>query len=254
MKRGVSRQPALLYPSTKLVPRPAVKKVRLVDLFLFIYIFAYKQKYMWIEFQLKMRAFRVFSVQDVKKQFPSMNLMNLVRWQEKGYILKLRNRWYAFNDADSHENIEWLAANLIYSPSYVSLHTALSWHNLIPEMIATCTSVTTLKTNKFSTPLGSFDYHRIKPELFGFGYVLEDMNASVKETRRQIMVATPQKALLDFFYINSYYDTVKDIEDLRLNETELSKIINTEFYQYLGKFQSIALDRRIQILIKLYGL
>lgn len=209
---------------------------------------------MWIEFQAKMGPFRVFSTSDVEKQFPSMNLMNLVRWQEKGYIMKLRNRWYAFNDAESHENLEWLAANLIYSPSYVSLHTALSWYNLIPEMITTCTSVTTLKTNKFSTPLGSFDYHRIKPELFGFGYVLENMKASVRETGRQIMVASPQKAILDFFYINSYYNTEKDIEDLRLNESELVNIINPEFYQYLGRYQSNALDRRIQKLTKLHGL
>lgn len=209
---------------------------------------------MWIEFQTKMRPFRVFSVQDVKKQFPSMNLMNLVRWQEKGYILKLRNRWYAFNDEESYENIVWLAANLIYVPSYVSLHSALSWYNLIPEMIATTTSVTTRKTNRFSTPLGSFDYHSIKPELFGFGYILEDMGPSGKGTSRQIMVATPQKAILDFFYINSFYNSEQDIENLRLNETELAGIINTEFYQYLGKYQSQALDRRIRKMIKLYDL
>jgi predicted transcriptional regulator of viral defense system len=209
---------------------------------------------MWVDFQAKMRPFRVFSVQDVKKQFPSMNLMNLVRWQEKGYILKLRNRWYAFNDTESSENVEWLVANLIYSPSYVSLHTALSWYNLIPEMIATTTSVTTLKTNKFSTPLGSFDYHSMKPELFGFGYVLENMDSSGNKTSRKIMVATAQKAILDFFYINSYYNTEKEIENLRLNETELANIINPEFYQYLGKYQSQALDRRIRKMIKLYEL
>jgi predicted transcriptional regulator of viral defense system len=209
---------------------------------------------MWIEFQAKMRPFRVFSVQDVKKQFPSMNLMNLVRWQEKGYILKLRNRWYAFNDRESNENMGWLAANLIYSPSYISLHTALSWYNLIPEMIPTTTSVTTRKTNKFSTPLGSFDYHSIKPELFGFGYVLEDMGSSVRDTGRKIMVATPQKAILDFFYINNYYETEKDIEDLRLNETELVNIINPEFNKNLGKYQSNALERRIRKLTKLYDL
>lgn len=209
---------------------------------------------MWVEFQTEMRPFRVFSVQDVKKQFPSMNLMNLVRWQEKGYILKLRNRWYAFNDAESSENMEWLAANSIYSPSYVSLHTALSWYNLIPEMIAITTSVTTQKTNRFSTPLGSFDYHSIKPELFGYGYVLENMDSSGNRTSRKIMVATPQKAILDFFYINSYYDTEKEIENLRLNETELANIINSEFYQYLGKYQSQALDRRIRKMIKLYDL
>ena len=183
-----------------------------------------------------------------------MNLMNLVRWQEKGYILKLRNRWYTFNDAGSHENMEWLTANLIYAPSYISLHTALSWYNLIPEMIASTTSVTTRKTNKFSTPLGSFDYHSIKPELFGFGYVLENIDSSGKVTGRKIMVATPQKAILDFFYINSYYKTENDIEDLRLNESELANYINPRFYMYLEKYQSIALDRRIRKLTKLYSL
>ncbi len=209
---------------------------------------------MWVEFQAKLSPFRVFSVQDVKKIFPSMNLMNLVRWQEKGYILKLRNRWYAFNDAKSSENIEWLAANLMYAPSYISLHTALSWYNLIPEMIATTTSVTTRKTNKFSTPLGSFDYHRMKPELFGFGYILEDMDSSGKKISRQIMMATPQKAILDFFYINSYYNSEKEIVDLRLNEAELGRIINAEFFQYLGKYENRALEIRIRKLTKLFNL
>jgi predicted transcriptional regulator of viral defense system len=208
---------------------------------------------MWVEFQGKMRPFRVFSVQDVKKQFPSMNLMNLVRWQEKGYILKLRNRWYAFNDAESSENIEWLAANLIYSPSYISLHTALSWYNLIPEMIATTTSMTTRKTNKFSTPLGPFDYHSMKPDLFGFGYVLENVDNSGIGAGRKIMVATPQKAILDFFYINSFYNSEKDIEDLRLNETVLAGIINPEFYKYLVRYHSNALEQRIRKITKLYG-
>jgi predicted transcriptional regulator of viral defense system len=203
---------------------------------------------MWGEFQSKIKPFRVFSTTDVEKQFPSMNLMNLVRWQEKGYILRLRNRWYAFNDAESHENIEWLAANLIYVPSYISLHTALSWYNLIPEMIATTTSVTTRKTNKFSTPLGDFDYHRIKPELFGFGYSLEDVDADRNKSNgsRKIMVATPQKAILDFFYINSFYDSAKDMEDLRLNDSELANILN--------KYESRALERRIRLMTKTYGL
>jgi hypothetical protein len=49
----------------------------------------------------------------MKIQFPSMSLMNRVCWQEKGYILKPTNRWYAFNDAESPENVEWLAARLI---------------------------------------------------------------------------------------------------------------------------------------------
>lgn len=185
-----------------------------------------------------------------------MNLMNLVRWQRKGYIQRLRNRWYVFNDEKSNENIEWLAANLIYTPSYISLHTALSWYNLIPEMVVTTTSVTTRKTTKFFTPLGNFDYHRIKPELFGFGYTLEDMAALRSESNnsRKIMVATPQKAILDFFYINNFYSSEKDMEDLRLNDTELVKIVNKEFYQYLARFESRALESRIRLMTKTYSL
>ncbi len=185
-----------------------------------------------------------------------MNLMNLVRWQKKGYLSRLRNKWYAFSDAESYENIEWLAANQIYAPSYISLNTALSWYNLIPEMITTTTSVTTLKTNKFSTPLGAFDYHRIKPDIFGFGYVLENVDDYMGErgNSRKIMVASPQKAILDFFYINNFYNTEKDIKDLRLNETELEKIINAEFYQLLTRFQCRALEQRIRLMTKTSGL
>jgi predicted transcriptional regulator of viral defense system len=168
----------------------------------------------------------------------------------------LRNRWYAFNDAESHENIEWLAANLIYAPSYISLHTALSWYNVIPEMIVLTTSVSTRKTNRFHTPLGDFDYHRIKPGLFGFGYTLEVMDAARSRSgnSRMIMMATPQKAILDFFYINSFYSSEKDMEDLRLNDTELAKIVNKEFYQYLAKYKSKTLESRIQLMTKTYGL
>ena len=211
---------------------------------------------MWVSFRDRMRPYRVFSVQDVKKQFPSMNPMNLVRWQEKGYILKLRNQWYAFNDAESHENIEWLAANLIYAPSYISLHTALSWYNLIPETVIPTTSVTTRKTNKFSNPLGVFDYHSIKPEVFGFGYMLQNMDALKRDhgNSRKIMVASPQKAVLDFFYINSFYNSERDMKDLRFNETELERIINNEFYLFLARFGSKALEHRIRLMKKAYGL
>lgn len=200
-----------------------------------------------------MKPFRVFSIRDVEKQFPSMNLMNLVRWQKKGYISKLRNRWYVFNDTESRENVEWLAANLIYAPSYISLHTALSWYNLIPEMIATTTSVTTLKTNKFSTPLGNFDYHNLKPDIFGFGYVLENIDAH-RIRSRKIMVATPQKAILDFFYINSFYNSEQDFIDLRLNESELSKYLNEDFYKSIERYQNKALERKIRLMTKTYGL
>jgi hypothetical protein len=96
----------------------------------------------------------------------------------------------------------------------------------------------------------------MKPQLFGFGYSFENVDPykGKSQTSRKIMLATPQKAILDFFYINNYYNTEKDVEDLRLNGNELEKIINTEFYNLLEKFRNTALERRIQLMIKTYGL
>jgi len=123
-------------------------------------------------------------------------------------------------------------------------------------MIASTTSVTTLKTTKFSTPLGNFDYHSIKPELFSFGYSLDDINSSGnrRSNGRMIMIATPQKAILDFFYVNSFYNSLKEMENLRLNDTKLAVTINEEFYRFLAKYESMALERRIKLMIKAYGL
>jgi len=44
------------------------------------------------------------------------------------------------------------------------------------------------------------------------------------------------------------------MEELRLNETELSKVVNEEFYQLLARFESRALEHRIRLMTKTYGL
>ncbi|GAH77038.1 unnamed protein product, partial [marine sediment metagenome] len=75
-----------------------------------------------------------------------------------------------------HGNMPWLAANLIYQPSYISLHTALSFYNLIPEAVYTTTSITTKKTNLFNTHIGNFSYNTVKKAVFGFGHKLLDFN------------------------------------------------------------------------------
>jgi len=126
----------------------------------------------YIEFRNKMESFGVFSITDIEKMFPAFIRLNFINWQKKGYILKIRKRWYCFNYDDVSKNVAWLAANLIYQLSYISLQTALSFYGLIPEAIYTVTSVSTKKTNYFETPVGTFSYNKIKSQLFGFGQTL----------------------------------------------------------------------------------
>ncbi len=215
---------------------------------------------MWIEFKDKMEPFRVFSVRDIRKMYPGLNKMNLVRWQHKGYLVKIINGWYCFADNYSNENILWLSANLIYKPSYISLHTALSFYNLIPEAIYPTTSVTTKKTRHFVTPVGNFSYNKLKPQVFGFGQTLMDMrkfsgvSTGTGYTIRKIVVAEIEKAILDFFYILPQYNTEKEIANLRFDYSVLQDMDKEKFYHYLDRFKNKALDSRIFKMMKVYAI
>src|SRR5438270_12510241 len=52
-------------------------------------------------------------------------------------------------------------AQYIYGPSFISLESALSYHNLIPEAVYTTTSVTSKRSKEFKTPLGYFSYRQV---------------------------------------------------------------------------------------------
>lgn len=212
---------------------------------------------MWLEFKEKMEPFRVFSTRDINKMFPQMNKMNLVRWQKKEYLTKIINGWYCFNQTYENENIVWLTANRVRQPSYISLHTALSYYSIIPEAVYTTTSVTTNKTVHYNTHPGNFSYHSISPGLYGFGQKLIDYSGKSSDATilpRKLLIAEPEKAVLDFFYLFPYYRSEKELRDLRFDPETISGMNNEKLYQYLDRFENKALNNRIFTLIKVYSL
>ena len=81
-------------------------------------------------------------------------------------------------------------ARALYSPAYVSLEWALHEHGLIPDVVFAVTLVSPRGKRRFVTPAGEFIYHKIKQKLFcGF-----DPDS---------LLATPEKALVDYFYLFS---------------------------------------------------
>ena len=69
-------------------------------------------------------------------------------------------------DIDINEDILFLIANKSYYPSYISLETAFSYYNIIPEIVYNITSITSKKTIEFNFQNSTFTYNKINSHLF----------------------------------------------------------------------------------------
>jgi predicted transcriptional regulator of viral defense system len=160
------------------------------------------------EFRNVFHGQKIFSTGDIAKEWKDFNYVNLVNWQNKGYILQLRNTWYTFPETIRTEADLFLLANRLRKPSYISLETALRYYNWIPESVFSLTSVTTLKPVEWHTPVGHFTYRSVQPRLF-FGY------QSLEKQGAFFNIADPEKTLLDLLYFHPHLDGMSYLELLR---------------------------------------
>mgnify|MGYP003394244870 CR=1 FL=1 len=114
----------------------------------------------------------------------------------------------------------------------------------IPDVPQTITSIATKKTSFIKINLGQFSYRKIKSECF-IGY----------EPRRylsyDVMFATPEKALVDFFYLNKQrLQKSAQIKELRLNYSGLKEKIDKEKMRHYGSlYKSPLLNRLLKELV-----
>ena len=203
----------------------------------------------FLTFKERMFQAGCFHINQVLLWEKEFDRSNLTRWCRKGLLVKLRNEYYAFPEYRQVPDFSRYVANRIYTPSYISLHSALSFYGMIPEEVVQLTSVTTLKTAKFENSFGSFHYQNVKEPLY-FGYEIKTM-----QNGRSLLFATPEKALLDLLHLNPYYKTEQDMEELRLDEDFMQNEFNQErCAEYLAKIGSKTLEQRVRRLIKVYGL
>lgn len=128
-----------------------------------------------------------FSIDQVYAWQPGFDRNNLSRWIKKGLLIRLRQGYFTFPEYKGKPDYAWYFANRMYRPSYISLHTALSFHGIIPESVIQITSVTSLKTAYFKNPFGEYSFKTLKKELM-FGYLLKPMPDG-----RALQMADPEK-------------------------------------------------------------
>jgi len=201
----------------------------------------YRNKMKFIEFQKRFKEYLVFSLLDIRKEYPNFPQLQLNRWKEQGYLINVRQSYYCLSDVELSRDLLLYIANRIYSPSYISLEIALSYYNLIPESVYHITSVSTKKTKNYYTQLGNFIYRHIKSSAY-FGYKLIEF-----DQKHRFLLAEPEKALLDYFYLNSHIASKQDFGETRINSNEFDNHINlNKLNAYLVNFKNKSFEKRIK--------
>lgn len=114
----------------------------------------------------------------------------LAKLTRDGLLMRLKKGIYTLKtDSPTQREI----ANAMYKPSYISFDFALSYYNLIPEIVYEVTSATTKPTRLFTTVNNSYGYYTIKTQAYT-GYILK------KDENESFIIAEPEKAVVDYIY------------------------------------------------------
>jgi predicted transcriptional regulator of viral defense system len=166
----------------------------------------------------------------------------LYRWTRQGKILMLRRGMYAL--ADRYRKVPINPAELanhLYRPSYLSGVWALGFYGLIPEKVATYTSVTSRVPRRFQNELGSYEYRNVKQIAF-FGY----RDAGIQGN--QVLLAEPEKALLDLWHLGRGNWSEARMTEMRFQNQDA--VSPEKLAAYANRFDSPRLRRAAELWCK----
>jgi len=156
---------------------------------------------------------RIFNISPVALSF------FVFRNTRKGLLIRLKKsrKGSLYCLADEIPN-QYLIANKLYEPSYISFDAALSFHNIIPESVYTVSCATTKPTREFIVTDIKFVYYRIKRSVYT-GY------NPTKYQNTTILMASPEKALTDYLYFVALRKRSLHYERLDLKRIKKRKLL-----------------------------
>ncbi|MDP2966866.1 MAG: hypothetical protein Q8N87_00370 [bacterium] len=145
-------------------------------------------------FKIKEKKLLIFTAADIRTLFGVSAVAAtglLHRYKKREFILQIKRGLYVFPDALPPDVY---VANKLYSPSYISLEFALSYHGIIPETVYEITSVTAKATRRFETLGKIFSFRKIKKAAYT-GYEVQ------KQQGMSFYIADAEKAFVDANYL-----------------------------------------------------
>jgi predicted transcriptional regulator of viral defense system len=150
---------------------------------------------------------------------PASARVSASRYVRLGLLMRLKRNTYVLRErwqAASREE-RFVLANLGQAPSYISLMTALDYHEITTQVQrGLIESVAVKRTKELSLNGSIFRYTKISRTLY-FGFVRQ----------QEFFIATPEKAFLDAVYLMSFGRYALDlaaIDDEKLNRKEIHRI------------------------------
>lgn len=171
----------------------------------------------------------MFRLSDIAMIFPSTDNKYLANkmgyYVQTGRLLNPRKGIYAKPDYDPLE-----FANLLYTPSYISLEYVLQQAGIIFQYDSRYTSVSYL-SREIEVDDKIYNYRRIKEEV-----IIDTTGINRKDN---VNIATPERAFLDILYLNKdfYFDNINSLDKQLIT-------------RILPVYKSAALEKRVTKLLK----
>lgn len=138
------------------------------------------------------------------------------RYVRQGLLLRVRRNLYVLRKRWEHAELEekFQIANMGQVPSYVSLLTALDYYGLTTQMQREFfESVAFKRSKEIVVDTSVFKYTKISADLY-FGF----------QRQKGFFIASPEKALLDSFYLMSLGRYALDVSSLEARRVDWNKL------------------------------
>ncbi|WP_456440404.1 type IV toxin-antitoxin system AbiEi family antitoxin domain-containing protein [Caldithrix abyssi] len=161
----------------------------------------------------------IFNLRDLERVLnvlPTSAKVIASRYVRAGLLIRLKRDMYVLAEQWPYFSIEqkFQFANLIQTPSYISLMTALSYYHISTQIQRDfIESIALKRTKQVNIEKTIFHYSKIKSDLY-FGFVRQ----------RNFFIAEAEKALLDAFYLMSIKRYTLDVAAIDFGKFDRQKI------------------------------
>ncbi len=139
------------------------------------------------------------------------------RYVKKDVLIRLKKNIYVLRSKVNQLQTEdqYYLSNIIQTPSYISLMTALSYYEITTQITRNVIeSISLVRSKYYEKDKFLFNYTKIKPVLY-FGF----------ERKENFFIAIPEKAFIDAIYLESFGKYKLDITSIDLKKLSYSKLM-----------------------------